>query len=127
MDLVFLTNGDKSHLVYIKDFDKSRFHKTKNKNKKYFFRSCLQCFGNKYVLSNHRENYLSTNGAQSVKLDKEIIEFKNCCKQIHCPFKIYCDFECNLEEVEIYEGSYSKKTIIIFLVVLLPLMIDLVS
>ena len=25
------------------------------------------------------------------------------------PFKIYADFECNLEDVKIYEGSYTKK------------------
>ena len=57
----------------------------------------------------NKENCLSVSGAQSLRLGKGIIEFKNYCKQIHCPFKIYCDFECNLEGVEIYEGSYSKK------------------
>ena len=61
------------------------------------------------MLTNHKENCLSINGAQSVKLEKGIIEFKNYCRQIHCPFKIYCVFECNLEGVEIHEGSYSKK------------------
>ena len=85
------------------------FHKTKNKNKKWFCRTYLQCFSDKYVLTNHKENFLSSNGAQSVKLEKGIIEFKNYCRQIHCPFKIYCDSECNLEGVEIYEGFYSKK------------------
>ena len=25
------------------------------------------------------------------------------------PFKIYADFECHLRDVEIYEGSYTKK------------------
>ena len=36
------------------------------------------------------------------------------------PFKVYADFECNLESVESYEGSYSKKNIkITFLAVLL--------
>ena len=83
------------------------------------------------MLTNHKENCLSINGAQSVKLEKGIIEFKNYCKQIHCPFKIYFDFECNMEGSEMYEGSYTKNTIITFLVVLLTklfaLMIYLVS
>ena len=57
----------------------------------------------------NKENCLSVSGAQSFRLEKGIIEFKTYCKQIHCTFKIYCDFECNLEGVEIYEGSYSKK------------------
>ena len=70
MDLLFVTDGDKSHYVYIKDFDRFMLHKTKNKNKKWFCRSCLQCFSNKNVLKTHRENCLSINGAQSVKTRK---------------------------------------------------------
>ena len=77
MDLLFLTDGDKSHYVYIKDFNRFMFHKAKNKNKKWFCRNCLQCLSNKNVLTNHKEIYLSINGAQSVKLEKGIIEFKN--------------------------------------------------
>ena len=34
MDLVQIFDGDKLHYVYIKDFDRFIFHKTKNKNKK---------------------------------------------------------------------------------------------
>ena len=41
MDLLLLIDDDKSHYVYIKDFDRFMFHKTKNKNKKYFCKSCL--------------------------------------------------------------------------------------
>ena len=41
IDLLLLTDDDKLHYVYIKDFDRFVFHKTKNKNKKWFFRSCL--------------------------------------------------------------------------------------
>ena len=42
------------------------------------------------------EHFLSINGAQSVRLENETIEFKNYFKQIPAPFKIYVDFECNL-------------------------------
>ena len=34
MDLLLLIDDDKSHYVYIKDFNRFMFHKTKNKNKK---------------------------------------------------------------------------------------------
>ena len=47
--------------------------------------------------------------AQSVRLEKGTIEFKNYFKQIPVPFKIYADFECNSKSVESYEGFYSKK------------------
>ena len=52
---------------------------------------------------------MSINGKQSAILEKGIIEFENYFKQIPVPFKIYADFECNLESVESYESSYSKK------------------
>ena len=95
MDLLLATDGDKSHYVYIKDFDRFMFNKTKNKNKKYFFKSCLQCCSSENVLKEHKEDCLIINGKQSVKLEKGTIEFENYFKQIPVPFKIYADFECN--------------------------------
>ena len=80
MDLLLLKNHNNSHYVYIKDFDRFLFHKTKNKNKKQFYRSCLQCFIRESVLIKHKENCLSINGKQSLKLKKEIIEFKKYFK-----------------------------------------------
>ena len=109
MDLLLLIDDDKSHYVYIKDFNRFMFHKTKNKNKKWFCRSCLQRFSSENVLIKHKETCLSINGKQSLKLEKGIIEFENCFKQIPVPFKIYADFECNLRCLESYEGSCKKK------------------
>ena len=40
IDLLFLNDDDKSHYVNSKDFNKFIFHKTKNKVKKWFCRSC---------------------------------------------------------------------------------------
>ena len=131
IDLLLLNDDDKSHYVYIKNFDRFMFHKTKDKNKKWFCRICLQCFSSKSVLIKHKENCLSINGKQSVKLEKGIIEFENYFKQIPVPFKIYADFECNLRGVESYEDSYAKNIKITFLVILFiklfALMIDLIS
>ena len=70
---------------------------------------CLQCFSRESVLIKHKQNCLSINGKQSVKLEKGIIEFENYFKQIPVPFNIYADFECNLSGVECYAGSYTKK------------------
>ena len=44
MDLLLLIDNDKLHHVYLKDFDRFMFHRTRNKNKIWFCRSCLQCF-----------------------------------------------------------------------------------
>ena len=70
-------------------------------------------------MTKHKEICLRINGAQSVRLEKGTIEFKNYLKRIPIPFKIYADFECNLKSVESYEGFYSKNIKFIFLVVLL--------
>ena len=130
MDLLFVIDGNKSHYVHIKDFDRFMSHKTKNK-KKYFCKSSLQCFSSKNVLTKHKKVCVSINGGQSVKLGKETIEFKNYFKQVPVPFKVYADFECNLKSVESYEGFYSKNIKITLLVVLLTslfvLMIHLVD
>ena len=109
IDLLLLINDNQSHYVYIKDFNTFMFHKTKNKNKKWFCRSCLQYFRSENVLIKHKEDRLSINGQQSINLEKGTIEFKNYFKQLLVPFKIYADFECNLKNFECYEGAYTKK------------------
>ena len=108
-DLLLLIKNNKSHYVYIKDFNTFMFHKTKTKNKKWFCKSCLQCFISKNVLIKHKEDCISINGMQSVDVEKGIIKFENYSNQLSVPFKIYADFECNLKDTEIYEGSCTKK------------------
>ena len=107
--LLLIDDDDKSHYVHIKYFNRYMFHKTKNKNKKWFFRSCLQCFSRESMLIKHKEDCLSIHVKQSVKLEKGTIEFGSYFKQIPFPFKIYADFGCNLRCVESCEGSYTKK------------------
>ena len=64
MDLFLLIDDNKSHYVYMEDFNTFMFHKTKNKNKKWFWKSCLQCFSSENVLINHKEDCLSINCKQ---------------------------------------------------------------
>ena len=83
------------------------------------------------MLTEHKEVCLSINGAQSVKLEKGTIEFKNHFKQIPAPFKIYAYFECNLKVLKFMKVLTQKSIKNIFLAVLLTnlfvLMIGLVS
>ena len=97
MDLLLLIDDDKSHYVYIKDFNTFMFQKTKNKNKKWFCKSCLQCFSSEKVMINHKEDCLSIKRKQSVDVGEGIIEFKNYSRKLPVLFKIYADFECNLQ------------------------------
>ena len=114
MNLLLISDKFKSHYVYIKDFDRFMFNKTKNKNKKYFYRNCLQCFSSKKVLIEHRNDCLIINGKQNVNLEEGFISFKNYWKQIPLLFKIYADFECIIKKVACdvecsSNSSYTRK------------------
>ena len=89
-----------SHYVYIKDFDRIMFNKTKHKGKKYFCKNCLQCFSSEKILNEHKEDFLVINGKQNVKLEEGFISFKNYSRQIPIPFKMYADFECILKNID---------------------------
>ena len=73
IDFLLLINDDQSHYVYIKNFNTFMFHKTKNKNKKWFCKSCLRCFSSESVLIKHKEDCLSINAQQSIDLVKGTI------------------------------------------------------
>ena len=72
IDFLLVIDENKSQYVYNKDFDRFMLHKTKNKNKKYFYKSCLLL---QNVLTEHKEVCLSINGAISVRLEKGAINF----------------------------------------------------
>ena len=59
INLLLISNEFKSHYVYIKDFDRFMFNKTKNKNKKCFCKNCLQCLSSEEVVIEHKEDCLT--------------------------------------------------------------------
>ena len=101
MDLLLISNKFTSHYVYIKDFNKLMFNKTKKKNKKYSCKSFLHCFSGENVLNEHQKDCLLINKGQHVKLEKGFIEFKNFNRQIPVPIKIYEDFEYLLKGCDV--------------------------
>ena len=88
VDLLLIADEKKSHYVNIKDFKRFMSNKTKNKNKKYFLKCCLQCFSSEKYLIDHQENCLLINAKQSVKLKSDSISFKNYFKQLGVVIKI---------------------------------------
>ena len=113
VDLLLIPSNFVSHYVYIKDFNKLMFNKTKHKGRKYFWKSCLLCFSSENVLNEHKKDCLLINKEINVKLEKGFIEFKNFNRQIPVPFKIYADFECLLKSLDCgFDNdcfSYTKK------------------
>ena len=60
LNVLLISNEEKSHYVFIKDFSRLMYSevKTKNQLKKHFFMSCLQNFTIKEILNKHRERCL---------------------------------------------------------------------
>ena len=108
LNVLLITNEGKSHYVFIKDFNRLMYSKTKTTNKKHFCMSCLQSFSTKEILNSHRKEFLSINGTQAVKYETGTIKFKNFDKQIPIPFKIYADSECLLKRRNVNKGGYTK-------------------
>ena len=79
INLLLISDENQYNHVYIKDSDRFMCNKTKNENKKYFCKCCLQCFSS----VEHKENCLVINGKQSVKLKSSSISFKNYFKQLY--------------------------------------------
>ena len=112
MDLLLITEKNKSHYVYIKDFNRSMCNKTKCKTKKHFCKYCLQSFISKNILIKQKENWLIINGKQTVKAKNGSTEFKNHFQQLAVPFKIYAYFESLLKGVKSNDknnASYTEK------------------
>ena len=61
IDLLLISNKFISQYVYIKDFSRLMFNKTKHKGKKYFCESRLPCFSSENVLSEHKKDCLLIN------------------------------------------------------------------
>ena len=55
LNLLLITEKGKSHYVFIKDFNRLMFSRTKHKDKKYHCMSCLQSFTKEEILSNHKK------------------------------------------------------------------------
>ena len=99
MYLLRISNENESHYVYNKDFNRFMCNKTKNKNKKYICKCCLQCFSSEKVLIKYKEKCLIINGKKSLKLKGGSISFKNYFKQVPVTFKIYGYFESVLNKI----------------------------
>ena len=54
-EIVLITDENKSHYVYNKDFNRFMCNDTKCKLKKRFCKHCLQCFNSESVLIEHKK------------------------------------------------------------------------
>ena len=72
---------------------------------------CLQCFRYEKALINHKENFITINGAQAIKMPEadDMVYFKNYHKGLEVPFVIYADFEAINEKVHGCQANNDKS------------------
>ena len=109
LNLLIITQDDKLHYVFIKDFNRLMYSNRKRKYKKYYCMHCLQDFTTEELLDQHKKQCLLINGSQEVNYESRIIKFKNYEKQVPIIFKIYADTECFLEKTNSYEVEHTTK------------------
>ena len=120
LNLLLITQGERQHYVFIKDFNKMMYNKTKHQHRKHFCMFCLQCFSTDEILAKHKSNCMIINGEQAIRMPKEgsTVQFQNYHKQMPAPFVIYADFEaitekvsgCQPDGVKSYTDKYQKHT-----------------
>ena len=111
IELLLITEGENNHYVLIKDFNKFMFNQTKHEHRKHFCMHCLQCFSREDVLTEHKNNCISINGKQAIKMPEkgDKVYFKNHHKQLSVPCVIYADFEAITEKVSGCQPSNEKS------------------
>ena len=111
MELLLITEGENKHYVLIKDFNKLMFRQTKHEHRKHFCMHCLQCFSREDVLTEHKNNCISINGEQAIKMPEkgDKVYFKNHHKQLPVSFVIYADFEAITEKVQGCQPNNDKS------------------
>ena len=118
LNLLLITEGEKTHYVLIKDFNRSLFNKTKDKEKKHL---CMHCFSSEEILNKQKSNCMAINGEQAIRMPqkgKNTLQFQNHHRQMSVPFVIYADFEAITERIQgcqpgnakSYTGKYQKHT-----------------
>ena len=121
INLLLITEEKNKHYVLIEDFNRFMYNQTKHKESKHFCMHCLQCFSSERVLNDHKDNCITVNGTQAVKMpdkNNNILKYNNFHKQQPVPFVIYADFEAITEKIsgcqpnnnKSYTEAYQKHT-----------------
>ena len=72
---------------------------------------CLPAFSSEQILLNHKENCISINGQQAIKMPQNgsRVKFMNFHKQLAVPFVIYSDFEALTEKLHSCKPNDDKS------------------
>ena len=107
INLLYLSEGDRTHYVWIKDLSRlaARQRRTR-RTRQHYCNMCLLAFNTSKQLQKHEEK--DCIGIVTVLPEPgETLKFKAHQKQIKAPFVVYADFECKLTPVN--DGSSNNK------------------
>ena len=120
VDLLLISDGDKKHYCWIKNFNRLMALRTeKSHNSMHYCRRCLNGYRRIEALNKHTE-YCSQNTAQKVEVPEPgtTLSFKNYNRSMRVPFIIYGDFESFIKPIDTcqpdprvsYTHKYQKHT-----------------
>ena len=110
LHLLLLSEEEKQHYVWIKDFNRFMFNQNKHQHRQHFCRYCLQCFTSEETLNKHTSNCIVVNGKQVVQMSKKdsSVQFKNFHKQLSALFVIYADFKALTQKIDSCQPDDNK-------------------
>ena len=112
IDLIKLDEGNKSHYVFIKNYDKLMRKTNKKHITKKHCRFCSHGFQSEELLKKHEEQGCLAVEGQKIEMQKagETVAFKNHFKKLKAPVVTYAGFECLTVRIDVKSKSAKAKT-----------------
>lgn len=111
VDLLVISNGNRSHFCWIKNFN-CLMNDGQHGNHKFYCCYCLHGFTKKRLLNNHI-SYCQTHGAQRTEMPTEEnkwLNYSDVSKQLKVPFVVHADFECIAEAISTCQPDVCKSS-----------------
>jgi hypothetical protein len=111
VDLLVISNGNKSHFCWIKNFNRL-MNDGQHDHQKFYCCYCLHGFTKSKLLEKHRP-YCQIHGAQRTEMPPEEnkwLTYTDVSKQLKVPFIIYADFECIAEKISTCQPDVCKSS-----------------
>ena len=111
IEVLYIEEGEKSHYVYIKNFNRLMNTFTNHKETKHFCMRCLHCFSREDLLEKHSPDCFALNGTQKIDMPAKgsKIYFKNYHRIQPVPFVIYADFEALTKKINTCHQNNDKS------------------
>ena len=110
VNLMLISNGEKSHYCWIKDVGRLLSLQTTDRghNKKIDCLGCLNCFATSTALEDH-EGYCKSNDVVKVEMPARgtSLEFDKFHKKMRVPFVVYADFESFIKPIDTCQSDPS--------------------